>query len=105
MRRGSVGCSGSGGRCTPGFIRLRKWIVFLAPFLFAGCSRERFTHVDNQNPYIMFDRKTAQSCWAGPPENVRSPASGEFGEGELTPEESAELQGLDTRPTNTPHRP
>jgi len=90
-------------------MNLRKITIVLAPLLLAGCARrgpvERFTHSDPQNPYIMFDQKTAQSCWAGPAEAPASPASGEFGEGELTPEESAELRGADPRPTNPPHLP
>jgi hypothetical protein len=90
-------------------MRRKKTMILLAPLLLAGCTRrapeERFTHTDSQNPYIMFDQKTAQSCWAGPPEAPASSASGEFGEGELTPEESAELQGSDSRPTNPPHLP
>ncbi len=85
--------------------RGRSGILILA-LVSAGCRpRERFTHVDPQNPYIMFDQKTAQSCWAGPTEST-SPATGEFAEGELTPEESAELQeGQDPRTANPPHLP
>jgi hypothetical protein len=61
--------------------------------------------VDGQNPFVMFDQKTAQSCWAGPAQS-NAPASGEFGEGELTPEEAAELQeGEDPRVANPPHLP
>jgi hypothetical protein len=89
---------------------LRQLTIVLAPLLLAGCARrapaERFTHTDPQNPYIMFDQKTAQSCWAGPSQaRASSPATGEFGEGELTPEESADLQGTDARPTNPAHLP
>ena len=82
------------------------YTTFLAAILTAGCgSHERFTHVDSQNPYVMFDQKTAQSCWSGPPQELGASASGEFADGELTPEESTELQGRDTRPTNPPHLP
>jgi hypothetical protein len=88
---------------------LRKLTIALVPLLLAGCARrspaERFTHTDPQNPYIMFDQKTAQSCWAGPAQASARPASGEFGEGELTPEESAELRGTDPRPTNPAQLP
>lgn len=82
--------------------RILSWTIALL----AGCgSRPRFTHVDAQNPYIMFDQKTSQSCWAGPAEST-APAMGEFGEGELTPEESAELQGgQDPRMANPAHLP
>jgi hypothetical protein len=74
-------------------------LLFLLP-LFVGCSsNQRFTHVDNQNTYIMFDQKTAQSCWAGPEQKLAEKSeeksanipSGEFGEGELTPDEANEL--------------
>jgi hypothetical protein len=89
---------------------LQKITIVLAPLLLTGCARrapaERFTHSDAQNPFIMFDQKTAQSCWSGPAQAPASTqASGEFGEGELTPEESAELQGTDARPTNPAHLP
>ena len=32
-------------------------------------SRQRFTHIGTTSlgTYIMFDHKTAQACWAGPP--------------------------------------
>jgi hypothetical protein len=32
-------------------------------------TRQRFTHIGTTalTTYIMFDRKTAQACWAGPP--------------------------------------
>jgi len=40
----------------------------------------------------MFDQMTARSCWAGPAQATTSSASsGEFAEGELTPDEAAEL--------------
>ncbi len=70
-----------------------RWLISVAAFFLAGChSSGRFIHVDSRNPYIMFDQRTAQSCWAGPAEkSTRGAASGEFGEGELTPEQSAEL--------------
>jgi hypothetical protein len=89
--------------------RLLSWqkiAVLCVILLCASCRpRERFTHVDAQNPMIMFDQKTAESCWAGPAEST-SPAMGEFGEGELTPEESAELQGgRDPRTANPAHLP
>jgi hypothetical protein len=81
-------------------------VTFSVALFSSGCRpRERFTHVDSQNPYIMFDQQTAQSCWAGPAQST-TPASGEFGEGELTPEEAAELQeGEDPRVANPPHLP
>jgi hypothetical protein len=69
-----------------------RWLVLPCLLLVAGChSRQRFTPISGQDPYLMFDQKTAQSCWGGPAEESRSPASGEFAEGELTPEEAAEL--------------
>jgi len=54
----------------------------------------------------MFDQQTAQSCWAGPADSS-APASGEFAEGELTPEEAAELQEGETDPrvANPAHLP
>jgi hypothetical protein len=72
----------------------------------AGCRpRDRFTHVDAQNPFVMFDNQTGQSCWSGPAE-FTAQAMGEFGEGELTPEESAELQSdRDLRTANPAHQP
>jgi len=30
-------------------------------------SKPRFVTVAGANPYIMFDNKTAQACWSGPP--------------------------------------
>lgn len=87
-------------------MRLKLAIAFVAALVCASCHpRERFTHVDGQNPFVMFDQKTAQSCWAGPADST-TPARGEFGEGELTPEEAAELQeGEDPRIANPPHLP
>ena len=81
-------------------------IALILALVCAGCRpRERFTHVDGENPFVMFDQKTAQSCWAGPAESATR-ASGEFGEGELTPEEAAELEeGEDPRVANPPHLP
>jgi hypothetical protein len=33
---------------------------------FGGCSQPRFTHTGgSENPYVMFDRETAQACYAG----------------------------------------
>ncbi len=29
--------------------------------------RQRFIPVNGNNPYIMFDNRTAQACWSGPP--------------------------------------
>jgi hypothetical protein len=85
---------------------LRICLGLLLALACASCRpRERFTHVDGQNPFVMFDQKTAQSCWAGPAD-ATSPARGEFGEGELTPEEAAELQeGEDPRVANPPRLP
>lgn len=94
-------------RPRPQRLRRRIPVILLLALLGAGCRpRERFTHVDAQNPYIMFDRQTAQSCWAGPA-NSTAPASGEFAEGELTPEEAAELQEGETDPrrANPAHLP
>jgi hypothetical protein len=34
---------------------------------FALYKRPRFEGTKGQNPYIMFDTKTAQACWSGPP--------------------------------------
>jgi hypothetical protein len=91
-------------------------LLFLLPLLVGCGSDQRFTHVDNQNPYIMFDQKTAQSCWAGPAQNpAEKPSqkptdipSREFGEGELTPDEANEL-GLESQgnpaTANPPHLP
>lgn len=85
---------------------LRKYLCVIVVLVCVACGpRQRFTHIDSQNPFIMFDQKTAQSCWAGPAKST-APATGEFGEGELTPEESAELQGgQDPRTANPPHLP
>jgi hypothetical protein len=91
-------------------------LLFLLPLLVGCSSNQRFTHVDNQSTYIMFDQKTAQSCWAGPEQNPaekprQKPAdipSREFGEGELTPDEANEL-GLESQgeaaTANPPHLP
>ena len=35
-------------------------------------SQSRFTTTQSTNPYIMFDKKTAQACWAGPASNFQS---------------------------------
>jgi hypothetical protein len=29
-------------------------------------NRSRFVQLKGQNPYVMFDTKTAQACWSGP---------------------------------------
>lgn len=100
--------SGCRVQSNPGTARVRQtFIVVLLVLSCAGCRpRERFTHVDAQNPYIMFDQQTAQSCWEGPADSS-APASGEFAEGELTPEEAAELQEGETDPrvANPAHLP
>jgi hypothetical protein len=88
---------------------LQRLVLLLLLPLPSGCgSHQRFTHVDKQNPYIMFDQKTAQSCWAGPAEGPAERSantlSGEFGDGELTPAEAGEL-GLNSSPANPPHLP
>lgn len=85
-----------------------RWLVVPCLLLVAGCSsRPRFTPILGQNPYLMFDQKTAQSCWGGPAEESPSPASGEFAEGELTPEEEAELGTAprDPKTANPAHLP
>ena len=105
--------------------KIHKWcgtrkrklpLLFLLPLLVGCSSNQRFTHVGNQNTYIMFDQKTAQSCWAGPEQKPAEKSeeksanipSGEFGEGELTPDEASEL-GLkskgDPATANPPHLP
>jgi hypothetical protein len=33
-------------------------------------SQSRFTTTQSTNPYIMFDKKTAQACWSGPPAKI-----------------------------------
>jgi len=38
--------------------------VTLAIILFR---QQRFVPVNGSNPYIMFDNRTAQACWSGPP--------------------------------------
>jgi hypothetical protein len=38
--------------------------VTLAIILFR---QQRFTLVNGNNPYIMFDNRTAQACWSGAP--------------------------------------
>lgn len=53
----------------------------------------------------MFDQVTAQSCWAGPGGKINSPSrTGEFEDGELTPEQSAEL-GLNAQTNLTSQNP
>jgi hypothetical protein len=42
------------------------FIVLCAVFAFMAFNRPRFVATDN-SPYVMFDRKTAQACWTGPP--------------------------------------
>ena len=98
--------------CRPPARRTRRLprqlaLVLSLALLGSGCRpRERFTRVDPQNPYIMFDQQTAQSCWSGPASSA-APASGEFAAGELTPEEAAELQEGETNPrlANPAHLP
>ena len=42
-------------------------LAVLSAYLgFTLYQRSRFTHASTSNPYIMFDSKTTQSCWAGP---------------------------------------
>ena len=88
-------------------MNLPESTLLIVPLLLAGCgSRQRFTHVDNQNPYIMFDQKTAQSCWAGPADKPRDVSGGEF-DG-LTPQEAIDF-GLESpgvaKAANPPHLP
>jgi len=33
-------------------------------------SQSRFIATQSTNPYIMFDKKTAQACWSGPARNL-----------------------------------
>jgi hypothetical protein len=40
--------------------------ALLGFFVFQLSHRPRFTPTKSTNPYIMFDTKTAQSCWSGP---------------------------------------
>ncbi|HVB56900.1 MAG TPA: hypothetical protein VNE63_10775 [Candidatus Acidoferrales bacterium] len=73
---------------------LPEVVLLLVPLLLAGCQpRQRFTHVGNQNPYIMFDQKTARNCWAGPPSKPPDIASGELGN--ITPQEAVDF-GLES---------
>jgi hypothetical protein len=49
-------------------IKEMPWLLFLTScaVLSGGCnSRNRFVHVGERNPYLMFDNYTAQNCWAG----------------------------------------
>jgi hypothetical protein len=69
-------------------IKLTKWLIWLTAVLvfltiviacytvvlarresFSSEDRQRFTHLGTTNigTYVMFDNKTAQACWAGPP--------------------------------------
>jgi len=41
--------------------------IICALLAFLLLSRPRFTLVSTTSPYIMFDDKTAQACWSGPP--------------------------------------
>jgi hypothetical protein len=60
---------------------LKRFVLLLLPLLLAGCgSHQRFTHTGKQNPYIMFDQRTAQDCWAGPANKPPDIASGELGD-------------------------
>jgi hypothetical protein len=38
-------------------------------WLWLRCQHQRFIHIGTTNAavFIMFDQKTAQACWAGPP--------------------------------------
>ncbi len=47
---------------------MKKLISFAGSLLVVGCcSDTRFTHVDVDGPapYVFFDQKTKQMCWAG----------------------------------------
>jgi hypothetical protein len=42
-------------------------LAILSSYLaFRLYSQSRFTTTQSTNPYIMFDKKTAQACWSGP---------------------------------------
>jgi hypothetical protein len=41
-------------------------IVLCAVFAFMAFNRPRFI-TTGSGPFVMYDRKTAQACWAGPP--------------------------------------
>jgi hypothetical protein len=45
--------------------------------------QSRFTRASSTNPYLMFDRKTAQACWSGPP-STTLPPGGSIWEGPNT---------------------
>ncbi len=42
------------------------FVVLCSVFAFMAYNRPRFVATDT-SPYVMFDRKTAQACWTGPP--------------------------------------
>src|SRR5277367_1868713 len=93
------------------FMGLKRFLFLIAVAAeLGGCrSHERFSHVDSQNPFVMFDQKTAQSCWAGPasePPSVSTGVSGEINEDEVTPDEAVAF-GLkvpgDPKTANPPH--
>jgi hypothetical protein len=53
-------------------IRILVALCIILAVLSAGLAvalfqRPRFETTKSQNPYIMFDNKTAQACWSGPP--------------------------------------
>ncbi len=39
--------------------------IVLATMLY---QKPRFAPTKSESPYVMFDNKTAQACWSGPPE-------------------------------------
>lgn len=91
-------------------MRIRGFALPLVLIAIAGCApKQRFVPVGAQNPYIMFDQKTRQSCWSGPAEDASAAASGEFGPNEMTPEMVKDL-GLnngsqDPKTANAAHLP
>ena len=57
----------------------KAWIIGLAglSIILAGTTillalmlyqRPRFTSTNGRSPYVMFDTRTAQACWSGPPD-------------------------------------
>jgi hypothetical protein len=61
--------------------------VILAFLLY---SKPRFINSKSNNPYIMFDTKTAQACWSGPPTDPYA----EFG-GHALPSANSEVKKSD----------